>query len=341
MAETTMGSSPKILILYNARSGHRQVNFQTYLNALHDRGAQTEMRMINKRFNLAELLSDAAKFDRIVVAGGDGTVSAAAGILKDSSIPIMAYPGGTANLLARNLQIPANAQELAEITLHGEAVRTDLGVLEFVRYRRRDFFRRRVLKKEVKGTPVQIYFAIMAGCGFVARLMSQAKPWKSRLGEAAYWISGLQNLFPRRAEFQLQLDGSKEVNAKGIGILMINFEKIQFDLKVVSEARAHDGKIEIMLVKARSLFGILPILWGAIRERLGFSRPRLPEVMETYQASEVEIKTRPPLKLQFDGEILQKASQFKVKVCPGAALFVYGPAANPAAKSSENSSNRS
>lgn len=315
--------APKILIIYNARSGHRKMNFDAYLRALAKHDARVELRSLSRHFNLKELLADAASFDRIVVAGGDGTVSAAAGMLQNSKVPIIAYPGGTANLLARNLNMPSNPEALAAVTLAGKVKPTDLGEMEFLRYRRRDFFRRRVLKRRVPGTPVKIHFAIMAGCGFAARLMSQAQPWKSKLGEAAYWVSALGNLFPRRAQFKIRFE-NKKVEAKGIGILIVNFEKIQFDLKVVPESLAEDGKVEIAVIKARSLFGLGPILWGALRQRLGFSRPPIKEIMETYQASELEIESKPPLRLQSDGEILQKTSSFKIRVTPGAACFVYG-----------------
>ncbi len=313
----------KVLILYNARSGHKKVNFQTYLRELDNRGAVVETRTVGRHFNLRELLADADKFDRLVIAGGDGTVSAAAGMLQHSRLPILAYPGGTANLLARNLNLPANPAELAEITLNGKAVATDLGELEYVHYRRRDYFRRRILKREVIGTPVTVPFAIMAGCGFAAKLMRQAQPLKERFGQAAYWVSAFGNLFPRRAHFHFKLDG-REVEATGIGLIIINFERIQFDLRIVTESHARDGKLELVIVKARSLFGLLPVIYEALRERLGFSRGKTKEVMETYQAAEMEIKCEPAMRLQFDGEISEKASAFKIRVRPGAALFISG-----------------
>lgn len=315
---------PKILILYNTRAGHKRISFTAYLHALANLGADVETRTIGRRFNLRELLADAQNFHRIVVAGGDGTVSTVAGMLQHTGIVMVAYPGGTANLLARNLGMPSNPETLAEVTLNGKGLPTDLGELEYIPYSRRDRFRRRFLRQSFEPLPTKVYFSIMAGSGFAARLISQAQSLKSKWGEAAYWLSALANLFPRRATFRLLLDG-KEVQSQGIGMLIVNFEKIQFDLKVVSGGDAQDGKLEIVIVKSRNLFGLLPILWGALRERFGFSRPHLPDLIEIYRASSVEVTSRPPLKLQFDGEILKKVATFKARACRGAAMFVYGP----------------
>ncbi|MBI3307493.1 MAG: NAD(+)/NADH kinase [Candidatus Omnitrophica bacterium] len=314
---------PKILIIYNAKSGHKQVKFSAYCEALTKGGAEIEVRTIAPRFNLKDLLADAGNFERVVVAGGDGTVSAAAGLLQNTGMPIVAYPGGTASLLALNLGMPANAEALAEITLNGRAVPTDLGEIEYLHYSRRDNFRRRFLRRKVEGKRDKIYFSVMAGCGFSAQMVSRAQSLKPQWGQAAYWLSAFLSLFPRRAEFHLLMDG-REVVTEGLGILIINFEKIQFDLKLVGKAHARDGKVEIMIIKSRSLFGLIPVLWAAICERLGFPRHHVPEVMETYQTSEIEIASLPSLRLQYDGEILKKTGRFKVRVCRGAAMFVYG-----------------
>ncbi len=315
----------KILILYNARSGHGRLNFKSYLQALSELGAVAETRAIGADFNIASLITDVQYFDRVVVAGGDGTVSAVAGLLQGTGKPILAYPGGTANILAHNLGIPGNAKELAGLTLNGQPQATDLGELEYIRSPR-VIFRHRFLRREILNTPVQtqkIHFAIMAGTGFAARLMSDAQGLKAKLGQAAYWLSAFWNLFPRRAEYRIKLDG-REIVTHGIGILIINFDKIQFNLKIMPYSRANDGKFFVAVVTARSLFGLLPVIWSAFCERVGFKRWAVPEAMEIHQASCVEVTSRHRQRLQFDGELLPKSASFKVRVLPAAALFIYG-----------------
>lgn len=317
-----MSNQQKILILHNKSSGHSRLSFEAYLHELDTWNVSVETRVIGSDFDIPPLLHDIHHFDRIVVAGGDGTVSAVAGILRRTGKPIFVYPGGTANILAQNLGLSGNAKDLARVTVQGEPRLVDLGELEFF-YRPSRLFRKFLKGQEAeKNTSRKIHFIIMAGTGFAAGLMSDAQGLKKKIGQAAYWISAFWNLFPYRGKFRIKMDG-REVFTKGIGILILNFHKIQFDLKIVSECCADDGKFSVVIVKARSLFGLLPVLWSAVCERIGFKRWQIPEIMEIYQASEIEIESGVPMRLQFDGELLEKSAQFSARVLPGAAMLVY------------------
>ena len=52
-----------------------------------------------------------AHVDRVIAAGGDGTVRMVADRLAQSAIPMAVVPLGTGNLLARNLDIPLSEDE--------------------------------------------------------------------------------------------------------------------------------------------------------------------------------------------------------------------------------------
>lgn len=295
---------------------------ENYVEALQKLGASTELRALSEDFDLKENLKDAADFERVVVAGGDGTVSAIASFLQGSGIPLIAYPAGTANLLALNLKMPGTAEELADVTLNGAVFPTDLGRLDYRVYRRRDYFRARFGFKSSRPF-TSVHFAIMAGSGFPARLVSQAQPLKGTFGKAAYWLSAFFSRRPRIARLKLKIDG-RRMRRRGIGVIIVNFEKIQFDLKMAPDSDARDGKFEVIILKAKSLWGLFPVVWGLIQERLGLKRPDHPREVEIVQGSEIEISSWPPLRLQFDGETLPKTSFFKVKVLPAAVHFVYG-----------------
>ena len=121
------------------------------------------------------------------------------------------------------------------------------------------------------------------------------------------------------------------IRTRGIGMIIINFEKIQFDLKLAPDSSASDGKFEVVVLKTENPYALLPALGSLIVERFGFGRSDISKEVEVFRGSEIEVSNWPPLKLQFDGETLQKASFFKVKALPGAVHFVY-------AKSKSNTS---
>lgn len=64
--------------------------------------------------------------DVVMVGGGDGTVSCAAGKLKDSNKVLAILPAGTMNLFARSLGIPLDLAEAAEAFSRGEVRGVDL-----------------------------------------------------------------------------------------------------------------------------------------------------------------------------------------------------------------------
>jgi diacylglycerol kinase family enzyme len=73
------------------------------------------------------LLTHGANADRIVIGGGDGTISAALAELLQLNKPLAVLPLGTANDFARTLGVPADAIEAAEIAVGGCEHRIDVG----------------------------------------------------------------------------------------------------------------------------------------------------------------------------------------------------------------------
>lgn len=69
----------------------------------------------------------AERHDLVVVGGGDGTVSYAAGLLAGTEIALGVVPLGTANDLARTLDIPTGLAEACAVVADGKIVDIDLG----------------------------------------------------------------------------------------------------------------------------------------------------------------------------------------------------------------------
>ena len=66
---------------------------------------------------------------RMIVAGGDGTVAAAAAIAARSSTELAVVPGGTLNHFAKDNGIPTDLGEAAQVAAHGTVKTVDLGYL--------------------------------------------------------------------------------------------------------------------------------------------------------------------------------------------------------------------
>lgn len=297
-----------VLVVTNLRSGFGDSGLSDFIRELGMRDAEVTMRFLNEGADLEHLLRDARAYDRVVASGGDGTVSAVAYALRDSHIPLLAYPAGTANLIARNLGLPIEVKELAEATIAGVTVPIDLGEVTFT--------------PAGSTVPVRRGFSIGAGAGFDARMMATAHPLKGTLGEGAYLVAALQNLVPTVSKFILTLDG-KTVETEGIAVLLMNLARIQFDLAVAHDADGADGLLEVVVLNTRTAAGLLPAVWAAMLDRLR-NHPERPG-LEIHTAANVRVQADPALPLEYDGEVVEATTPLSARVLPGAARYIVGP----------------
>ena len=116
-------------------------------------------------------------YDRVVIAGGDGTINEAVNGLADGNAdcPLAIIPTGTANVLACEMGLPVNADIIARTIVCGKAVPVALGMAD------------------------SRYFILMAGAGFDAHVVAGVSPTqKARLGKLAYVLSSFRTFFSYR-----------------------------------------------------------------------------------------------------------------------------------------------
>jgi diacylglycerol kinase family enzyme len=121
--------------------------------------------------------------DLIVVQGGDGTVNEAVqGVAGTDSVALLVLPGGTANVLAKEVGLPADPVGAACLLPRLEARTVRLGLVELADGGSR-------------------YFLLMCGAGLDAEIAARTlTPLKHRLGLGAFWLQGAEQAlrrFPR------------------------------------------------------------------------------------------------------------------------------------------------
>lgn len=296
----------RVLVIVNTRAGGGDAGLYGFMRALGSEGAEVVVRFADADHPLEGLASDASQFDRIVAAGGDGTLSCVCYESRNSGVPVLAYPAGTANLLAMNLGLPLDTRGLADITLNGTPAAFDLGELERPRLD--------------SGTAERTGFVVMAGAGFDADIMRTAQPMKSTLGTAAYLLAAVSNLAPTVSEFELVLDG-EHVHTDGIAVLLVNFGRIQFDLAVTPGWDPRDGLMDVVVLRTKHVAGLIPVVFAAMLDRMGNYPDRSPSV-DIYSAAEVELSAYPPLRIQTDGDTLSALSPFAARILPQATTLL-------------------
>ena len=99
-------------------------------------GLESDIRTVDKGTDLCalarEMVRDGAEI--VVAGGGDGTINAVASVLAGTEVTLGVLPVGTLNHFARDLQIPLDPAQAAEIIAAGRSIRVDVGEVNGKRF---------------------------------------------------------------------------------------------------------------------------------------------------------------------------------------------------------------
>lgn len=123
------GDDQRVLIVSNPMSGAAESGgkISHLYQAIKDCGFDCQVLQDLQQVEAASTqLMRAGKLRAVVSAGGDGTADALANILQPE-IPILLFPLGTENLLAKFFQITADIKNACAILQHGQQIKMDVG----------------------------------------------------------------------------------------------------------------------------------------------------------------------------------------------------------------------
>jgi diacylglycerol kinase (ATP) len=225
----------------------------------------------------------------IFVWGGDGTVQRCIDAVAGTGTALAILPAGTANLLASNLQIPADLAEAVRAGLKGERRRFDTG--------------------SVNGE----HFAVMAGAGFDARMIKEAgRGRKGRFGRAAYVFAGARNLNAPRARATVEVDGRRFYKGRVSCVLVGNVPKVLGGIEIFHGAQPDDGLLELGLATAKN-----PAQWARALGRVIQGRAGGSPFIEVTRGERFRIRFSRPMPYELDGGARGTVKELRVKVHPG------------------------
>lgn len=254
---------------------------EAFVGRLRARGVRVDVSPTAGPDDASRLAAEAvaAGATDVVVRGGDGTVHEAIQGLVGARARLMAWPAGTANVLARQLGVPASGERAAEVFLRGETRRITLG------------------RATVEQTGASRYFFMLAGVGLDASVVRAVRPrLKRRAGEAAFWYAGLGHLAhwePR--EFTVEVGGERmTATYAAIG----KAPWYGGGLKLTPRARLDAPAFEVCVVNSRSRLRYLRLLARAMR---GGAREGTPGVAFRTAA---RVRCDGDAPVQADGELI-------------------------------------
>jgi diacylglycerol kinase (ATP) len=188
----------------------------------------------------------------------------------------MLIPGGTANVLARELGLPLDPTQALEVGLRGRTRRVDLGLLSA-----RDISR----------------FLLFVGVGFDARVAARVRPrTKKRIGIAAYYVEVMRSLltynFP---QFEVE---AEDASYAATSCITANSCQYGGGLALTPAADMCDGELDILIVQTRRKIDYARLIWAAFFRRA----PEFPWVLRR-RVHRLKIKGPRGLWVQADGEL--------------------------------------
>ena len=224
--------------------------------------------------------------DLVLASGGDGTITACAGGVAGSGVPLGVLPCGTGNLLARNLSLPLSLDEALTVALTGSDRRLDVGI--------------------ANDRP----FVVMAGIGFDAEMLAGAsEQLKKHLGWAAYMVSALRHLRDRPARVTLRTEGGPPRRYWASGVIIGNVGSLQGNVPLLPDAQPDDGVLDIAVLAAWEWTGWLRLATDVLLRR---SSGRLTHL--TCRELLVDVGRARPW--QVDGDVVGSSRRLKVTVRP-------------------------
>jgi YegS/Rv2252/BmrU family lipid kinase len=215
----------RAIIIYNpmsGRPGRRAANARAMTRLLEARGLQVDAFATNGPGDASRLASNAVadRVDIIVSYGGDGTLNEVIQGVAMSETALAVWPGGTANVVARDIGMMTSIERLADIIAAGMTKRVALGRAssggteehrsEEQRSGGVEAHSPQLLRPSSPppASPPR-YFLMMAGIGIDASIARGVNHrLKRATGEFAYWWCGIKHLFfGRAARFSSEVDG--------------------------------------------------------------------------------------------------------------------------------------
>lgn len=129
------GIADRALLLFNPRSRRAARALPALTRALEYNGLDLEIARADSPDVLATTLAEHGRdIDRVLLAGGDGTVHRALPDLIDQWRPVGLLPLGTANDFARSVGIPFEPEAACAVAARGRPRRVDVGQVNDVLY---------------------------------------------------------------------------------------------------------------------------------------------------------------------------------------------------------------
>jgi diacylglycerol kinase (ATP) len=229
-----------IHFIINPASG-KQEPILSYINeVLADTDTDWDITVTKKDRTAGDIARKlAGQTDLVAVYGGDGSVTEVASALFRTGTPMAIIPGGTANVMAKELNIPVDTKAALQL------LKTD-------QYQ---------IKAIDMGLMNDHPFLLRINLGIMADMVLQAdRELKDNIGQLAYGVTAIKTIAEAEpADYNLQIDG-ENVNETGVSLTITNSGNMGVgDFALQPGISVTDGLLDIILLKDASILSLLKV----------------------------------------------------------------------------------
>jgi diacylglycerol kinase (ATP) len=295
----------RVRVIFNPRAGRvraRPALGANLMAALVASGMAGEVIATERGGHATELAREAVEtgYDRVVVAGGDGTFNEVARALMGTPVALAAVPCGSGNGLARHLGIPLRTDRAITLALAPAARSRLIDVGEVV-----------------GGRP---FFNVL-GLGLDAEIGARFNAMPRR--ELGSYVRAAWTELRVARPFGLRLlDGADRECFSGEVLLaaVANSDQYGNNFRIAPGARADDGVLAIVLVLPGGLASAASLAW-----RMALATRGLHGRVRRFDLAAARLVMENPIRLHVDGEVQPAQAVVAVGVRPGCLRVVCPP----------------
>ncbi len=231
-----------------------------------------------RRFDIDEVDEAAAcGADRVVVAGGDGSIAPVAVAAGRAGLPLAVVPAGTANDFARRLGLPDELDEACRLAVRGTKTRS----------------------LEVGWMNEERPFVNVASAGLPGPAAERAKSWKSRLGPLAYALGAVSaGITAKPLTCLVECDG-RELLAGEAWQVTVAASGAFGGGSEIEEADPTDGALEVVGIEAGPRLALVSLAYRLRSGRV----TRHPRAFHS-RCSHAEVQVPDRTEFNVDGELV-------------------------------------
>lgn len=223
--------------------------------------------------------------ERIIVVGGDGTIKMVAEAVQNHDVILGIIPGGSANGLSVDLNLPNDIEENLKIAFHNSYMEMDMISING--------------KKSLH----------LSDIGINAELVKNYENSNVR-GKLGYALQAINTLTGLKEPFHAKIETKgRTVETEARMVVIANSQKYGTGVTINPDGVMNDGKFEIVIIKNLDLIVFGKILSGNMPIESGDV-----EIISTDKAT---ITTNVPVSFQIDGEYCDEVSKLQVEILPG------------------------